>query len=271
MSRGLLAGVAVLAVCLVAAGVWLDAAFPLPQTALWASLHAASLGGAALAFAALRARFPGGAALGLAAAQLVAWRLAYFPIMVFSGHVASIVEWLLLVVGLPVLVYPVFLVSVATLHGAAGALAGFALRPPLPALRWAAVLAFGMASLVSVTKAPDLHPLPDRFWSLSDPSPPPVAAVGNPYLPALIGPGYFPTQRVMLVAAGLTYATIPPSPWATTVKSVLEADFRANPRGSTADRVREHYLAYHSAHPYLGCRGFEACPLPPLPEDDPGS
>ncbi|MDH3684700.1 MAG: hypothetical protein OEP95_00660, partial [Myxococcales bacterium] len=88
----------------------------------------------------------------------------------------------------------------------------------------------------------------------------------NPYLEALVGPGYFPTQRVMLLAAGLTYATIPPSPWATTVKAVLEGDFEVNPHGSTADRVTEHYLAYHAAQPFLGCSDYAECPLPEAPE-----
>ena len=65
--------------------------------------------------------------------------------------------------------------------------------------------------------------------------------------------------------AGLTYDTIPPSPWARGVRSVLEHDFRANPHGSTADRVREHYLAYHSAHGLVGCTGGPGCARPPAP------
>ena len=215
----------------------------------------------------------GGAALGLLVtwrepralrliATLVAWRLAYFPIMVFSGHVASIVEWSCLGVGLPVVVYPAFLLNVATMHAASAVAAGVIVRPPWPWLRWAIAPAFIVATLVSFMKPVDFHPLPDRMATLDAPVPAPRADQGNPYFDALVAPGYFPTQRVMLLAAGVTYTTIPASPWATTVKAVLEGDFAANPHGATADRVAEHYLAYQAAHPFLGCRDFSECPLP---------
>ena len=91
--------------------------------------------------------------------------------------------------------------------------------------------------------------------------PAPVAPHRNPYLPELFAPGYASHQRVMLLAAGLTYETIPPTPWARTVMSVLEALFGETPHGSTADRVLEHYRAYASAHPLIGCRSFETCPV----------
>lgn len=221
-------------------------------------MHVASLGGAALGLLATW-REPRAPRL---IATLVAWRLAYFPIMVFSGHVASIVEWSCLGVGLPVVVYPAFLLNVAWMHVASAVAAGMLVRPPWPWLRWVIAPAFLVATLVSFMKPADFHPLPDRAWALDAPIPVPRAERTNPYFEALIGPGYFPTQRVMLLAAGVTYATIPPSPWATTVKAVLEGDFEVNPHGSTADRVAEHYLAYHAAQPFLGCRDFAECPLP---------
>jgi hypothetical protein len=233
----------------------------LPQVELWSALHVASLGGVALGLA---ATWREARALRVAAA-LVAWRLAYFPIMVFSGHVASIVEWSCLELGLPVFVYPAFLLNVATLHAASGVASGLVVRPPWPWVRWVVAPAFLVATFVSFMKPADFHLLPDRVPTLDVPIPPPRAEGGNPYLGALVGPGYFPTQRAMLLAAGLTYATIPPSPWATTVKAVLEGDFEANPHGSTADRVKEHYLAYHAAQPFLGCRDLSECPLPEPP------
>jgi hypothetical protein len=182
--------------------------------------------------------------------------------MVFSGHVASIAEWLLAISGLPIFVYPAFLASVALLHGAAALAAGFVVAPPHPLLRGGAIIAFCIAAAVSFNQWGDLHPIPDRNWSLAEPAPPPRAEAGNPYLPALSDPSYWPHQRVVLVAAGLTYETIPPSPWATTVKAVLEGQFHADPYGSSADRVREHYLAYHSAHPWIGCHDLVECPIP---------
>jgi len=258
-ARGALGPIAALLGALLAGwGVVLDQAAALPQLGLWSGLHVASLGGAALGLAATWGEHRAVRAV----AALLAWRLAYFPIMVFSGHVASIVEWACLAVGLPVFVYPAFLLAAATLHAGVAAAAVIVVRPPQPWLRVALAPAFVVAALVSFMKPADFHPLPDRFVRLDRPVPPPRAAGANPYLGALVGPGYFPTQRTMLLAAGLTYATIPPSPWATTVKAVLEGDFRANPFAPTLDRVREHYLAYHAAHPFLGCRDFESCPLP---------
>jgi len=67
-------------------------------------------------------------------------------------------------------------------------------------------------------------------------------------------------RGVVLLAAGVTYETIPPSPWATTVKNVLVGLFDAKPFGSTGDRVREHYLAYHASHAQIGCRALADCP-----------
>jgi hypothetical protein len=72
---------------------------------------------------------------------------------------------------------------------------------------------------------------------------------------------------VVLLAAGLTYETIPPSPWGRTVKAVLEVLFNEKPRASTAQRILDHYLAYRSAHGLIGYRSFAEypTPLPPAP------
>ncbi len=166
---------------------------------------------------------------------------------------------------LPVVVYPVFLLSVAALHAVAGLASGWLVEPG-PGRRGtgliasAAIPAFAMATLVSFTTLRDLRPLPDTTFSLEAPVPPAREPATNPYLPALTAPGYALPQRLMLVAAGLTYATIPGSPWARTVKGVLEGQFERNPVASTHDRVVEHYLAYHSAHARIGCRDEGDCP-----------
>lgn len=254
-----------LAAALLAAGLGLDAARPLSQPALFVSLQVASLGGAALGAAAWwrHLRRPGQAGWAGALAALAGWRLAWFPIMVFSGHVASIGEWILVATGLPVVVYPTFLVAVATLHAAA-ALAAIQIAFPLVSwLRWALVPAFLVAASVSFLRLEDLRPLPDTELRLSAPVPEPRVSGGNPYLEALGRPGYLPHQRVILVAAGLTYATIPSTPWARTVRETLGALFRERPRASTRDRVVEHYRAYHAAHFRVGCRRLEDCPATP--------
>lgn len=257
----------ILGAVLVAWGMLLDRSTPLAQGPLFAALQLASLGGTGLGVLAGLSRMRGPRErLALGFGALVGWRLAYFPVMVFSGHLASIGEWVLLGLGAPVVVYPAFLLVVATIHLAAAAAVGFLIAPPRllgvvrPALvRVPLLAAFAVALLVSFNSLEDLHPLPDRYVAL-DAAPPPLrAGTGNPYLTALTAPGYLPNQRVVLLAAGLTYDTIPPSPWARAVRSVLEHDFRANPHGGAADRVREHYLSYHSAHALIGCRGGLGC------------
>ncbi len=256
----------VFAVSLAVLGFLIDASRPLPQPALWAGIQLASLGGAGLGLAAAMQIAGDAARPGrFAIAALVGWRLAYFPIMVFSGHVASIGEWILTLVGAPVLVYPTFLIAVAAIHVAAALAVIAIVTPPLPWLRWALVPAFVVAACVSFLSWRDFHPLPDRAWTL-DESIPPMAAEGrNPYLEALFGPGYWPNQRVILVAAGLTYDTIPPSPWATTVKAVLEVLFDEKPNATSHDRVVEHYRAYHSAHIQIGCTDLAECPVDRCP------
>jgi hypothetical protein len=207
-----------------------------------------------------------GRRIALAVAAVVAWRISYFPIMVFSGHVASIGEWILLGSRvLPVVVYPVFLVSVAALHALAGLASGWLVDPGpgrrgVGLLASAAIPAFAMAVLVSFSTVRDLALLPDTSFSLAAKVPSASQPVANPYVPRITAPEYALPQRVMLVAAGLTYATIPDSPWGRTVKGVLESQFEQNPVATTRDRVEEHYLAYQSAHSMIGCRSLEACP-----------
>jgi hypothetical protein len=233
------------------------------QLALWRGIRLASLGGAALgglAAASLWLRTAGQRLLLVPLAGFV-WRIAYFPLMVFSGHVASIGEWIQAWLGLPIWIYGVFLIAIAALHGIAVFVSAQLLRPWRPGVRLAVPVAFAVACAVSFSTGDDLTWSPDRVRRLEAPVPPPVAPHRNPYLPQLFAAGYAHHQRVMLLAAGLTYETIPPSPWARTVMSVLEALFDENPHGSTADRVVEHYRAYASAHPLIGCRSFETCPV----------
>lgn len=241
---------------------------PYSQARLWTAIHVASLGGVALATAYTLPSFDTIAQrIALVLVVLVVWRLTYFPLMVFSGHVASITEWVLAFLRLPIVVYGVFLVSIATLHALVALGAAQIVGPSHPLVYAAIVPVLLLASAVSFTKPADLHVLPDRFRALAEAAPPPVAPTQNPYFSRLVGPGYLPHQRVVLLAAGLTYETIPPSPWGRTVKAVLEVLFNEKPRASTAQRILDHYLSYASAHDLIGMRSFAECPvpLPPAP------
>jgi hypothetical protein len=261
---------AVAAIFLLALFVW-GAAIdrqPYSQPGLWTAIHAASLGGVALATSWTLPRLEGiGRRIALVLVVLVVWRLTYFPLMVFSGHVASVVEWVLAFLRLPIVVYGVFLVSIGTLHTLVALGAAQIVHPFHPLVYVAIALVLLNAGAVSFAKPADLKLLPDGFRTLAEPAPPPVAPTRNPYFSPLVGPGYLPHQRVVLLAAGLTYETIPPSPWGRTVKAVLEVLFNEKPHASTAQRILDHYLAYKSAHPLIGYRSFAdyPTPLPPAP------
>lgn len=247
-------------------GLAIDAA-PYAQHRLWRAVHVASLGGAALGLLAnwLLVFGSGWQRLLAVPLALLVWRVTYFPLMVFSGHVVSISEWIHAFVGLPIWIYGIFLLVIALLHGLVSLVFGQLLAPVHRLVYAALPVLFLLACAVSFSKLEDVRVSPDPFARLADPVPPPVAPGRNPYLPHLFGPGYLPHQRIMLLAAGLTYETIPPSPWGRTVKSVLEVLFDENPNGSTLDRVREHYRAYASAHPLIGCHSFETCPVEVAP------
>jgi hypothetical protein len=243
-------------------GLAIDVA-PYAQHTVWRAVHVASLGGVALGLLANWLLVLGAAwqRLLMIPLALVVWRVTYFPLMVFSGHVVSISEWIHAFVGLPIWIYGIFLLVIGLLHTLVSFAFGQLLAPIHPLAYTALPLLFALASAVSFAKPEDLRWSPDRFATLDDPVPPPVEPGRNPYLPRLLGPGYVPHQRIVLLAAGLTYETIPPSPWGRTVKSVLEVLFDEQPHASTATRIRDHYLAYASAHPLIGCRSFAACPV----------
>ena len=260
MVSKLLLGSAPLLVGLILLGGFLDSMAALDQTVLWVALQLASLGGAMLGLGAALRLMPTSSRPWLVLAMLFSWRVGYFPIMVFSSQVASIGEWLLSLPGLPIFVYPTFLLAVAGFHAAGAGVAALLVAPPKPFLRWAAAAAFFVACCVSFNQPRDLLPIPDTTWTLGENKIPTMRhESGNPYAEALTAPGYWPNQRVVLLAATLTYDTIPPSPWATTVKAVLEGLFEATPHASTRARVLEHHLAYHSAHALIGCRRLESC------------
>ena len=221
-------------------GVWLDHQTSPTQPLMWTLFTVAGLLGVILG--------RGGGVWAWVVAALV-WRLSVFPILVFSGFIASVVEWGLWWVGLPVVVYPAFLVSVAGLH-----MAATAAIPVVLERRRLLVVALPLllnATLVSFTSVEDLTLLPDRPWSAPRPVPPPAEPDANPYLPLLSTARTIP-QNTLLLCAGMTYGLIPPSPWASAVQGTLEGLTVANPDASSGDRITEHHLAYLAAHSRIG-------------------
>lgn len=254
----------------VAAFLWgfqTDATRPITQHHLFWSINAIGLISVLLTIAYLMPRLDKlFYKLLLLVGAFMAWRVSYFPFMVFSGHIASIVEWALVQVpGVPVWVWPTFFVALAGLNTLA-VIAVWYLAQPRNWKIYAAVTVPAMVALaISFMTLDDLQLLPDKPWDNSHKIPAVSLPNGNPYLPRVTNAGYTPFQRVHLFAAGNTYATIPESPWARVVKGVLAAEFEGNPVAGSAERVQEHYKGYLSAHRFIGCRYNSAetrCQIP---------
>ncbi|MFT4979327.1 MAG: hypothetical protein ACI8S6_005237 [Myxococcota bacterium] len=232
--------VLIMAAAALLVGAALDGLIAPSQPQLFWAFTAASLAGVALG-----SRITPAWRLWHAPLAALLWRVTTFPVLVFSGFLASFGEWAAWSVHAPVYVYPLFLLSIVALHAAATSLLSAALSRRALALALSPLLL--SAVLVSFTQLDDLTILPDHPWSepaeLLDPASPDA----NPYLPLVSFERSLP-QNTLLLCAGTTYAMIPPSPWASAVQGTLEGLTTANPDASTADRVREHYRAYLAAH-----------------------
>ena len=216
-----------------------------------------------------------GGKVGLVLAIAYAWRISYFPIMVFSGWIASLAErvgtW---ISPVTVIIYPVFLMSILIHYAAIAAIAAMLfkpvaapqakdgeqgpsllqrlLAPSRKILTLVAAPALFVASAVSFTSSSDFTLLPDRPWSAPPQALPEVRAPrANPYSVRLSAEGYNIRQRILLFNAAMTYDLVPHSPWAASMKGTLEAMVNENPVATSHDRVVEHFLAYIVAHPYI--------------------
>lgn len=270
-----------LALSLLVWGVMLDRAPTVTQPQLFLAFHVAGLAATGLAASLFWPRLPkGGSRLGLLLVGYLVWRVSYFPVMVGAGHLAAIVEWPVDRVGISAwCIYPSLLLTMALMNFTATAMACAAVfGTPQPraegetsrvlqsTVRWGhrllqrrllapvAAAALTFASLISFSANADLTPLPDWPWSATSDLPPPTLPTANPYWPMVTEPGYHWRQRPLLFAAGTMYPTVPEGPWGRIVKGVLQAEFLRRPRGTSADRTEEHYLAYLVAHPFIGGR-----------------
>jgi hypothetical protein len=245
----------------------LDGLADLTQPTLFASFLGFGASGAALGWR-IRAHRNGSAArqaLG-AASALLAWRLAYFPLMVICGWLASVGEWVLWSAGAPSVVYPTFLSLLFALNLAIGWIAtaavvasapaasrpsaGFTrwLRDPPRPLLWAiGAAALPLAAMVSFSTPRDLVWFGDAPWRVARPIPPIHAPERNPYALILREHELALPSRVLAWNALVTYPLVPESPWGAAMKGTLEALALENPIATSRDRVDEHYLAYLAA------------------------
>mgnify|MGYP007017149022 CR=1 FL=1 len=252
------AAVTSVAVLLLGVGVWIDFQATIDQTVLFYAFQAASLLGTGLAVYALWPKIstPALRYLMLFCALLV-WRIAYFPILVISGWVATLGEWLLIQSAVfPVVIYPSFLLTMAGLYGVSIYLGGLCCyrRKLIGALP--IVVGSSIAVLISFSTLEDASLLPDTHQDLYRGIPVESAVLpveplvkGNPYLSLTktqVAQSSFP-QHVLVYASGTLYGLIPNTPWSGTVKGILGQYFIDNPYASSSTRIQEHYLAFRAA------------------------
>ncbi len=241
---------------LFALGVWLDRQLFLAQEPLFVAFHVASLSGVMLAIIYLWPKLDGVfRKLILIGIALIVWRISYFPIMVFSGWVVTLGDWLIMQIQwLPTVIYPSFLIAMALMNLGVivvGVLVVHGRRyMALPVLGAAVIVAV----MVSFTDRSDLKVLPDRSYTLSEALPDFQASLGNPYYEAVDKLQYNVAEYTLVFASAIMFSAIPATPWSTEVKSILEHQFRETPRASSERRVIEHYLAFRSAQKWVTCR-----------------
>ena len=179
--------------------------------------------------------------------QLLAFRIAYFPIVVFSATVSCYTELVLekLGVDLPVQVFPELFVSAAFFFVAISWVLFWALKERAALFGLIAILGLP-AVLISFADRQDLTLLPDNNWA--DIQLPTVSLPkANPYGVALTANNSL-GQKMIGLSGFLLYEYIPSSSWAQAVQGTLEQAYLKNPNGNAHDQLTYHYAAFLAAH-----------------------
>jgi len=252
-------GFGVLSLLTVLGGLYLDGKQNLSITDLYVAFYVTSLAGAAFGiwpfiFAAWgpRARF---AAL---IAAIILWRIAYFPVFVLAGWVATWFDWFAYAADLSVAaIYPVFLFAIFAMHLTVASVSLLMVLRRVWLLLIPGIPLLVLAILVSFNRPADIRVLPDRAITREPEIPSRTLPQGNVYAGLLTGGEYNLAQQVLLYSGLILYELIPAAPWSSTVKHIIAQGVLENPSGSTADRIYEHYLAYLIAQPCV--RRGEKC------------
>ncbi len=179
--------------------------------------------------------------------QLLAFRIAYFPIVVFSATVSCYTELVLQKLGidLPIQVFPELFVSAAVFFAAMSWVLFWALKERAALFGLIAILGLP-AVLISFADRQDLTLLPDNNWA--DIQLPKVSLPqANPYGVALTANNSL-GQKMIGLSGFLLYEYIPNSTWAQAVQGTLEQAYLKNPNGNAHDQLTYHYAAFLAAH-----------------------
>ncbi len=180
--------------------------------------------------------------------QLLAFRIAYFPIVVFSATVACYSELFFspLSLNLPIKIFPAMFVSAAILFAMIGVVLFWALKGKT--FCYALIIIMGIpAVLISFADLNDLTFFPDNNWADINPLPMIKQPQANPYELALTSTNTSLGQKVIGLAGKVLYDFIPQAPWAKAVQGTLEQAYLKNPEENSHDQLRNHYAAFLAA------------------------
>ena len=189
---------------------------------------------------------------GFIVLQLLAFRIAYFPVVVFSATAACYSELLLqyLSIDLPIKIFPALFVSAALLFAFINYVLFLALKGKK--IVYPLIIILGLPGfLISFADVKDLTFFPDNNWADINPLPMVTQPRSNPYLLADSSIHSNMGQQVISLAGKLLYELIPKAPWAQAVQGTLEQEFTNNPNGNSHDQLTYHYSAFLAAHQAL--------------------
>lgn len=234
-------------------GVMLESNTDIQAHQLFIGLHLAGLGGISMAALSVNKKISLGKRIWVfLVLQLIAFRVAYFPVMVLSATVACYSEWLLItaIPELPIKIFPMFFISASLLFAIFSELLFFSLNGEKAAALVIVCIMIPM-TMISFSTREDFTVLPDHNWINNMSLPEIRLPEQNPYLTVSQTQEINIAQQVVALAGALLYPLIPNSPWAITSKGILEHAYRDNPAGSSLDRLNDHYAAFIAAHRFV--------------------
>jgi hypothetical protein len=186
---------------------------------------------------------------GFVVLQLLAFRIAYFPIVVFAATVACYVELLLqdLPGNVPFRIFPALLVSAALMFAAINWILFQALKGKAGFYVLIIIMTIP-ALLISFADRHDLTVLPDNNWSDIQSLPAIAQPQANPYVLGYESNQFSAGQKLTAFAGRVLYEFIPQAKWSQAVQGTLEQEFRNKPGGNSHDQLRSHYAAFLAAH-----------------------
>lgn len=184
--------------------------------------------------------------------QWLAFRIAYFPIVVFSATVSCYSEVVLsyFATDLPINVFPAMFMSAAIFFSMMNITIFWALNGKTAL--YAVIILMGMpAILISFADTNDLTVFPDNNVGDIEPLPKVTLPKENPYGLALTSTHNSLGQKMIGLAGQTLYDLIPNAPWSQLVQGTLEQAYLNHPDGNAHDQLRYHYGAFLAAHHQL--------------------